>query len=74
MLDELKGQTGESGATQRLTAVGILNTHRGAKAGVSNILGARAIQQSQDHKEGAVWQNHEGDIATAGDAAQNKKE
>lgn len=46
MLGKLKGQTGESGAKQRLTAAGILYTHRGAKAGGSNILGAMAIQQS----------------------------
>lgn len=41
---------------------------RGAKRG------ARATQQSWDHKGGAVWQNHEGDVAIGGDAAQNRKE
>lgn len=30
-----------------------------------------AIEQNWDHKEGAVWQNHKGNIATAGHAAQD---
>lgn len=75
-MGELKDQRSEKRATQKLTTAGssyYIHRQRG-EGRRQQTLGAKAIQQSWDHKEGTVWQNDKGDVATSGDSPQNKRE